>query len=345
MEDRSKHVVTNENRLTKLLKNSYNISPLHMLKEDDAAFVINTDIKSFLLHKCSHRHNSFLRSLYLQAYLNENGFQYTSDIIESKSGGNYVKYGNSFYYMENRIEGTCAIIENLQDYKKACQVMGAFHSHAAGFTYKDYPLRDNIKRLNHKIQNKRAQAYSIKSIIARKSMYTNFDKSYICIMDNLIERLDLCMKLAFGYEHLCQEARQKPYICHNNIVNNLIRTENGELYINSFSVCSIDVPVYDLSELIKGFLNLDMCNWNFESVKELIDAYNSSRLLSLPEIKVLLCLLIMPDKLLGIGKKRYIKQKNWSERKYSQRLDKALLLFNRQQQLIQPFAEAYGIFP
>lgn len=343
MEDRSQPVVTNDSRLKKLLKNGYNITPLCILKESDAAFTINTETQSLILHKCSHRYKSFIRSIFIQDYIKEKGFPYASEIVKSTSGGSYVKYGHSFYYIEKKIEGTSASIENLQDCKKACQVLGAFHSHGAGFTYKDYPLRDNIKKLSHKIQDKRAQAYSIKSIIERKSINTNFDKSYICIIEELIKRLDLCMELSFEYEKICQETKQKPYICHNNLIKDLLKSESGELYLKSFTDCSINVPVYELSEVLKSFLSLEACNWDFDAIKELIDAYSASRPLSLIEYKILLCLLIMPDKLLSIGKKRYIKQKNWSERRYSERLDKALLLFNKQQQFIQPFAEAYGI--
>ena len=141
MEDREKLVAINDSRLLKLLKNCYNISPLQMLKDGDASFIINTESQSFMLHKCSHRNKSFLRSIYLQAYLKEKGFQYASDIIRSTSGGNYIKYGHSFYYLENRIEGTCTPIDSMQDYKRACQVIGDFHSYAEGFAYKDYPLR------------------------------------------------------------------------------------------------------------------------------------------------------------------------------------------------------------
>lgn len=343
MEDRLKHNYTNDGRLIRLLKSSYNIDTLSILKESDASFIINTESQNLMLHKYSHKHGSCLRNIYIKAYLKEKGFPYTSDIVKSISGANYIKHGHNIYYIEKIIGGALESIDCMEDYKKACQVLGAFHFHAAGFTYKDYPLRDNIKRLNRKIHEKTAQAYSIKSIIERKSMHTYFDKSYMCIIDELINRLELCSKLCTAYDQLCQEARQEPYICHNSIVKDLIKTESGLFYINSFPSCSIDIPVYELSELIKNFISLESNNWDFNAIRGLIDAYNCSRPLSINEYKALLCLLIMPDKLLSIGKKRYIKKKSWSERKYSRRLERALLIFNKQQHLIQPFAETYGI--
>lgn len=343
MEERSKPVNTNDSKLIKLLKNSYNIAPLSLLKEDNTTFLINTESQSLILHKCSHKHGSYLRGLCFQSYLKEKGFPYAFDIVRNTSGGNYVKYEHSFYYMEKKVEGTWISIDLPHDYKKACQVLGAFHSYGAGFMYKDYPLRDDIKRVGYKIQKKRAEASTIKSIIEMKRLFTDFDRSYMSIIEELIKRLELCMQLSFGYENLCQEARQKTYICHNSFINSLLRTESGDFFIKSFTTCSVNIPVYELSELLKSYMSLNVHDCDFNALNELTNAYNQSRPLSSYEYGILLCLLIMPDKLLSIGKKRYIKQKNWSEKKYYQRLDKALCHFHKQQQLIEPFVKAYGI--
>jgi CotS family spore coat protein len=343
MEEKSRDIITNDSKLIKLLRKSYNITPISIVKESDASFIISTESQTLILHKCIHNRRSCLRGLYIQAYLMNKGFQYAPDIVKNTSGGNYVKLSHSLYYIEKMVEGTWVSINCLQDYKKVCQLAGVFHSYSAVLTYKDSPLKDNIISLSQKINDKKAQVSSIRNIIERKRLFTDFDRSYISIIDGLINRLEQCSELSFGYEYLCQEARQKPYICHNSLTKNLLRTEGGEFYIKSFAASSINIPIYELSELLKSYMSLEVYNWDFNTLKELIDAYNEYRPLSINEYSILLCLLIMPDKLLNLGRKRYLKQKSWSEKKYLQRLDKALLLFNKQQQFITPFAEFYGI--
>ena len=343
MENSAGYSRMSDNRLLKLIISCYGINPLEIIRESNNMFHISTEAESFLLYKYSHKQDSCLMGLSLKEYLRTNGFPYASDTIEATSGKLYVKHDHSLYYMEKDIKGCTMPLESLQECREVCHALGAFHSYSSGFKYKGASLRNNFKSLGTKLQDKWLLALSIKGILEKKRLLTDFDRHYLSIIDILIARLQICRQLSIGYEELCQNARQYPYICHNSIIESLLNTESGEPHLVRFDTASISVPIYELSELLKRLMRLDICNWDINALRELIASYNSYRSISKQEYEVLLCLLILPDKLLSVGKKRYIKKRGWSEKKYLQKLDKAVLIHQKQQQLIPLFEESYGV--
>lgn len=77
--------------------------------------------------------------------------------------------------------------------------------------------------------------------------------------------------------------------------------------------------------------------WNFEKAKQIIEAYNSVNKLSKDEMEVMLALIAFPHKFWKLGKKRYVRHKNWSENKYINKLNKIVLNNKCEQSFIEEY--------
>lgn len=345
MQNKTSGIIANDSRLVGVLEGSYHITPLSIAAEGANTYIIKTASQSFRLYKVSHKHESQLNGIRVQDRLQNGEFTYAPAIIKTTGNKLFVKHSHCLYYMEQYIEGQEVLFDTIDDCIGACRILGSFHSCSSAFKYEGYPAKDTIIRLDRRLQDNRSQLLSFKSVLDRRKLLTEFDKSYVSYIKELFKRLELCTGLihSFTYDELCQNARQNHTICHNNLFKSLFKAEDNNLYIRSFSNISIGLPVYELSELLIRLMRLDIFLWDFKYLKECIQAYNSEKQLSPQEYGILLSLLVMPDKLLNIGKKRYIKKKDWSEKKYSQRLEKALYVFEKQKALISSYADTYGI--
>ncbi|MEL7596944.1 MAG: hypothetical protein AAGU01_01940 [Clostridiaceae bacterium] len=77
--------------------------------------------------------------------------------------------------------------------------------------------------------------------------------------------------------------------------------------------------------------------WDFEKAKKIIDGYNSINRLTKEELKVMLALIIFPHKFWKLGRKRYIKHKNWSEQRYNHKLNKVIYNAELQQKFLEDY--------
>ena len=87
---------------------------------------------------------------------------------------------------------------------------------------------------------------------------------------------------------------------------------------------TIDIHLNDLGNLIRRLMSKRSYKWDFNKAKILIEAYSSINKLDKNELEVMLALIIFPYKFWKLGKKRYIKHKDWDESKYMYKLTRLI---------------------
>jgi Ser/Thr protein kinase RdoA (MazF antagonist) len=93
----------------------------------------------------------------------------------------------------------------------------------------------------------------------------------------------------------------------------------------------------DLGKFIRRLMTKSDFQWNFSKARYIIEAYHTQNPLSAEELEVMLALIIFPHKFWKLGRKRYIKQKNWSENKYMHKLEKVIKYSDLEQNFIDDY--------
>ena len=122
----------------------------------------------------------------------------------------------------------------------------------------------------------------------------------------------------------------------NFYYQNIIKS-NDDFYIIDLNSLIIDIHVNDVSKLIRRLMFKKEYEWNFNKAKLLIEAYGSINKLSKNEIEVMLALIIFPNKFWKLGKKRYVRHKNWTEDKFTNRLNKLIISNTLEQKFMEDY--------
>ncbi|EFG86108.1 spore coat protein, CotS family [Clostridium carboxidivorans P7] len=155
---------------------------------------------------------------------------------------------------------------------------------------------------------------------------------YSSYLDNIYHRAMTSLNFlnTSDYYKLSRQAEKNKTICHDSFYYQNIIKKNNQYYIIDLDSIIIDLHVNDLGKLIRRLMFKGSYEWDFQKAKTLIEAYNEVNKLEKNELEVMLALIVFPHKFWKLGRKRYIKYKNWDENKYIHKLNR-LMKYNDMQ--------------
>jgi len=324
--------------ITKVL-DKYRINKIVDIKKIRGSYKVETDMGILCLKKTIHGIKRAENISDFVAELSKIGFNNTLHYLKTIDDNIFVKYKNMVFYAIEWIDGNECHLENINEAQKCIQLMSKFHMASDKVDNKKLKIKNNLRNWPQIYKNNIFELEKFKKIIKNKRLKNEFDLAYYKFLDNYILRGTLALKILTNsnYNLLVNAALDKKTICQDIFYYENTIKKDEETYIVDLNNIVIDLHVNDLGKLIGKLMYKNDYQWDFSKAELLIEAYNSENKLSKEELEIMLALIIFPHKFWKLGKKRYVKYKNWNELKYMHKLNRLLKYNELQQQFIEDY--------
>lgn len=306
-----------------------------------SAYRVETDKGLVCLKKIRHGKNKVYNGNLLVEQLNVNGFTNTAKYIKTKEGKVQINYKKNIYFCTEWIDGKECDLNDIQEASNCIKVLAEFHKASENLDINAFNIRNNI--INWPLIFTRAlrDMEKYKIVIERKKLKSKFDDMYYDAIDGFYNRGMVALKYLnqSNYHTISKNNMDKKIICHDSFYYQNIIKKEDKYYLIDLDSIAFDLKVNDLGKAIRRLMYKTSYQWDFSKAKVLIEAYNSVNQLSKEEMEVMFCLLIFPHKFWKLGRKRYIKNKKWSESKYAHKLEKILKYREMQEKFFNDFLE------
>jgi CotS family spore coat protein len=287
------------------------------------AYKIATGNYNFCLKKIKHGKNKAKNACILTEELVLNKFTNVAKYFRAKDGEFSVRYKKNIYYLTEWIEGSECDLTNIDEAVSCTKLLAQFHNMSNRIDHNKVRISNDFKNWPEIFAKDLNHLEKFKRIIVSKRIKNEFDTLFLENIDNFLNRGISAIKMlnTSQYNKSSKEANDKQMICHNSFYYQNIIKKDGEYFLIDLDSIMIDLQISDLGKFIRRLMFKKTYGWKFNFAKELIEAYNTINKLSKEDLEIMLALIIFPQKFWKLGKKRYIKQKNWSETKYLRKLN------------------------
>ena len=330
--------------LEKILEN-YDIN-YKSIEKVRSAYKITDENNSYCLKMLGRGYKRANKSFYLSKALQEKGFHNLAPYYYTKHNEYLIKHRKSSFYITNWIEGKEVDFKNEDDIFDCARFLGQFH-----IVSKDLEIPDGIKIRNKHgnwMESFNQHMKSVKEFGEKisKKPKTGFDLIYKNNLHIFMQEAEFAISLLKTKEakHAFIEAEKERTLCHDSFYyQNILRHQDGELYLVDLESSLLDCPMSDLGKFIRRIICKTKFRWDFDLCRRIIDAYDSVRPISNNELYPLLAVIAFPHKYWKFGKKRYIKKKKWSEEDYQNKLKKVINMQQYKFEFVSNFMLFYGI--
>ena len=289
-----------------------------------SAYKVITNNGKFCLKKMKHGRNKVKNGYLLTEELLLNKFKNTARYFRTKDGDYSVSYKKNIFYLTEWLEGAECDLTNIDEAINCTKLLAKFHTISNKIDHNKMNIPNNLKNWPKIFASNLNDLKKFKRIINNKRIKNEFDVVFLENIDNFYNRgmsaIDMLNKSQ--YYKSSKVANDKKIICHNSFYYQNIIKKDGEYFIIDLDSIMIDLQISDLGKLIRRLMFKKAYGWSFTLAKALIEAYNSTNRLRKEDLEIMLALIVFPHKFWKLGKKRYIKQKSWSETKYLHKLNK-----------------------
>lgn len=292
-------------------------------KKVRSAYKIKTNKGIVLLKRTKHGIKKIYNANMLVDEFYKVGFINTPKYYKTVDDKLHVRYKNYIFCMTEWIDGTECEMGNISEVINCCRLLSLFHFSASKINVKKLDLTNSTKNLPQ-IFSKCIRDFSIfKRIIDNKRIKTEFDIYYEKSINDFYEKGLISLKILGEYlNSFSSKNNLKHCVCHNSFYYQNILKAKDKYYIVDLDSILFDLRITDLGKFIRRLMYKNEYDWDFEKAKIMIESYEYKDKLTVDELIVLLSLIIFPHKFWKLGQKRYIKSKNWNEKKYNHKLKK-----------------------
>jgi len=338
-ENLAKEITAKEKKILLNVMEKYDFE-VHNFSKARNAYKIETDKGNICLKKIKHKHKEHNVNLQVKELIHNN-FPNTSKFIYTKKGLSFVRINKLVFYATEWINGNECNMDSISEAENCSKLLAQFHIATNNFNTKNYPLKNNIKNLPKIFSSNLNDLEIFKKVINRKKIKSEFDLKYLSNVENFYNLGMSLIRLLNNSEYykLSKTAIENKTICHDDFYCQNIIKEEDNYYIIDFDGILIDLQINDLGEFIRKLMNKTEYQWNFDKALLIINAYNSINKLSKNEYEVMIALILFPHKFWKLGKKRYLKNKNWNESKFLMKLNKLIQYDDLQQKFLNKYME------
>jgi CotS family spore coat protein len=312
-----------------------------------SAYKICTDEGEFCLKRVSHGYRKAKKSYHIMKYLKEKGFDNVADYYYTKEGKALINYKGAAFYLTHWIDGREANFSDTSEILKCSELLALFHNYAKGFKApKHIKIRSQSRKLKKTLIKYRDQIGEFKENIDNLKLKAEFDYAYRNCIDYFYKQSELAIRILehSGYEELCDFYANESDICHDSFYyQNILIDKNGKFYIVDLESCQYDISMSDLGKYIRRVLSKKKFRWDLDLCRRIIESYCRVRPMLKEEYTILLAILIFPHKFWKLGRKRYIKNKKWEEKRYRKKLNRLLKQKEYMREFIYCYINFYGL--
>ena len=310
----------------------YQVNRIVDIKKIKGAYKVVTDNGTLCLKKIKHGVKRIRNTIDFVYELSKIGFNNAPQYLKTSDKNVFVKYKNMIFFVVEWIDGNECNLENIYEAQKCMQLVARFHLVSNKIDSKHLRIKNNIRNWPQVFNNNLRELERFKKIIENKRLKNEFDLAYFKFIDNYIYRGTLALKIFndSNYYHLSKVAFDEKTICQDSCFYESVSKRNEKHYIIDLNSVVIDLHINDVAKIIRKLMYKNEYQWDFSKAKLLIEAYNFENKFSKEEVRAMLALIIFPHKFWKLGKKRYIKYKNWNEVRYMHKLNR-LIKYNELQ--------------
>lgn len=312
---------------------------IHNITRVRSVYKVESDKGNLCVKRVKRGRRKAQNGYYLVENLKKSNFHNTATYYKTFRGNYYVEHGKRIYYVTSWIDGTECDVRDINEGIGCVELLAKFHNSVNSIDVSKLKLKNNLKNWPGIFYSSVLDMEKYKSYINRKVIKSQFDHLYYDYIDMYYQRglTALTFLNNSNYYKLSREANIRKTICHNSFYYQNIIKKQDQYYLIDLDSVMIDLQIMDLGNFIRRLMHKSEYNWDFNKAKILIEHYSTFRSVSAEELEVILSLLIFPYRFWKLGKKRYVKQKGWSETKYLKKLNKILKYSLEEQRFIESF--------
>lgn len=326
-----------ERKIIEKVLNNYDFKYIDFEKVR-SVYKVKTLDGNVCLKKIRHGRKKVKTGENLIRFLEEENFYNCPQYIKTKREKLFVNYKKHIFYVTEWIDGEECNLSNIEEAKNCMKLLAKFHMATSKIDLNKFKLRNNIKNWP-KIFNENIQNFEkYKRTIENKKFKGDFDNKYYENIDTFYKRGLISLKLLnqSNYYKMYKDNKNK-LICHDSFYYQHIIRKGNDFYLIDLDNIIIDLKINDIGKFIRRLMGKKNYHWDFEKAKVLIETYSEINPINKNELLIMLSLIIFPHRFWKLGKKRYIKHKNWNEHKYEDKLEKTLLYDSLQDKFIEEF--------
>lgn len=315
---------------TLIIDEAYGFNSInHLQTRDGIIFNDKISCTTYILKPVceSFERKVFTSSIY--KHLNNHGFTNTDSIILTKNNNLTMEIDGKKYICNKVLVGKQCSGENLQEVKKAAKLLATMHNCAKGFTNKvalelnsfvltenenkNTYLKNELGELKEIFSHRSNELSRFKKLATRRKSV--FDYEYRAIADKYCNKaFELSQALKESkYDEISAYYNTHGIICHKKYTfHNIVFSENCEGGIINFEQASIDLPLFDIVNLIKR--RMKKCGWKVSEALEILEEYSKIRNLTKDEFEIMRITLSYPQKLWRVVNKYYNSRRSWCEK-------------------------------
>ncbi|MFT9497079.1 CotS family spore coat protein, partial [Anaerosolibacter sp.] len=204
------------------------------------------------------------------------------------------------FFLMTWIDGNRCSYDRKNDLKLISQNLAEFHLRADGFDYLPR-TKSRYNYVNWQIDfiNKTSKLLKFKNQIYNDYQFNTVHEPLLAALSleypiahqsiNLLSQVD--------FEKLLKKAVVENRYCHLDYVNKNLYIHGEKVYMIDFDRSKLDIPLHDVSSLLRRVMYRSNTNWDFSIAKHILDTYDQHNPLSKEEKKAILAFLIFPEKL------------------------------------------------
>lgn len=339
---------------------NFNVSNIYRIR---GAIILDTDCGLKIMREYNLSEGKAEITNCILNHLIENGFK-NVDLISRNINGNLISYNQygTPYIVKNFFPGEECCLQNKDEICMAIKVMAHLHNSLRGVDFtkitdlinknnenqdileegngldtEDRTVKIIIPKKNIKVvmENHSKEIKRVYKYISEKKKKNKFEVDYLSVFNMFKNQGDEAIDIlgTFEYEKAFSECIENNVVYHgefnqHNILKYINSADELECAISGFDKAGIGIQIFDLYQFLRKCMEKN--DWDRELGREIIDTYVTERekqnySVNDYELKILLSLLVFPDKLWKIADYYYNRRKTWLSARLEEKLEKVKL--------------------
>ncbi len=317
--------------LSRELLAQYDIS-VKKLQYIRSNYYLDTNHGKFMLRKVDLPREQILFNYEVDTHLRDNGFKEINAIYTTKKKSPFALVGDQCYIMQEYVNCDETDFKNFQDLKETILVLARFHKACRGVesTVRDIDVV-KIKNIYEHYCKRMGENAKLKKNMMSLKQKSNFEIMFLESVDEYRQLEEMALEtINYGLvEAIIAEIKKKKLIAHRDYTYHTVnKTQMNTYIIGQIDMCGYDIQVLDLAHILSKIMQKN--DWDSCILYNLIEAYNSVRILSAHEFNLLKFMMIYPERYNSICYKYISSKRRWNYSMFEQKWENMLVYKDRQ---------------
>lgn len=325
--------------LQKEISQEYEITVKNIIPFKDF-FIIESSEGKRVLRKLNFSKERILFIHGAKEHLFRNNFYNIDRFICNKKGLPYLHIDGSNYVITDVIQGRECDLDKREDVIKSSIALAQMHISSRGYIPPEQSLiKDDLGKLPAQFIKRLEEIKRVKKAAQKEK--GNLDYlilQYIDYFYDLGEDAINSIKKS-KYDELVEITRKEKLFCHHDYTHSNIIIGDNKTSIINFSLCSFELKIYDLANLLRR--KMRKCNWDINEAKVIVDAYRTVEPISEEEFLVMKIMLQFPQKFWRVINKYYNSRRCWRDRTFERKFKEVIDEIKYHKKFIEKYDSLY----